>query len=159
MKIKFWILSFLTFASIATASVPARSDVHSNQSKNSQSRLQRVIAQACIPGLGCLGGSGGADVTLGSFNVYFKNRTSSPIKACASWYQNQTFSKLGGGSTNWDSGCWNLAPGEKAFVINNATGRNIYISATATDGSGRTWPEKQVDMGSRYTRFEYTFNP
>jgi hypothetical protein len=118
-----------------------------------------TFAQVCIPGIGCMGGTGVIDVTLKSFNVYFINNSGHSINACARWYQSQqNFALPGGGSTNWDNGCWNLAPGETAFVINNATGRNIYFSATATDGSGLIWSEQEVDMGSRYTRFEYTFN-
>jgi hypothetical protein len=120
--------------------------------------LKPVQADVCLPGVGCLGGEGVFDVTLGSFNIYLKNRSGRPINACVEYYSKTNFSTTDGSGTNWTSGCWNLSPGREVFVINDAMGRNAYFSADATDGSGVRWDRKEVDMGGTYTKFVFAFN-
>lgn len=114
-------------------------------------------SQVCIPGVGCINESGRPEVTMRSFNIYLKNRSSHPISACVEYYSKHNRATPDGSGTNWSNGCWDVAPGKKVFVIDDASGRYAYFSAEAVDGSGLTWGRKKVDMGSTYTRFEFTF--
>jgi hypothetical protein len=122
--------------------------------------LNRAQASAyCIPGVACIGGKG-LETTLKSFNIYIRNRTGRPISACVSYHRFRRSQATvdGSGTDSSARGCWDIAPGQTVFVINNAISRYAAFSATALDGSGYTWPEREVDMGGTFTRFEYTFN-
>jgi hypothetical protein len=114
----------------------------------------------CIPGVGCINKSGRIETTLQSFNIYIRNRTGRPISACVSYhiFRRSEATVDGSGTGSGTRGCWDIAPGQTAFVINNAISRYAVFSATALDGSGYTWPEREVDMGGTFSRFEYTFN-
>ncbi|GET39886.1 hypothetical protein [Microseira wollei] len=104
------------------------------------------------------------------FSVYVKNNTQQRIIVTARYMnyfesrRGQSCSTVDGGGancddiTNWVTYSWDFSPGESALLINDAVGRNIYLSARAVDGSS-LWPEKEVDMGSHYGRFYYSFNP
>jgi hypothetical protein len=114
-------------------------------------------AQLCLPGVGCVGGKGGFDVTLGSFNIYLKNKSRTPISACVRYYSSRNYATIDGTGTNWNHGCWDIAPGKTVFAVNDAKGRIAYFSAIALDASGMVWQEREVDMGRYYTRFEHSF--
>ncbi len=114
----------------------------------------------CIPGVGCFSTRRGFESTLSTFNIYINNRTGRLIRACVAYHRFRRSEATvdGSGTGSSTSGCWDIGPGQKVFVIDNAISRYATFSATALDGSGLVWPERQVDMGGRFTRFEYTFN-
>ena len=103
-----------------------------------------------------------------SFHVYVKNNSRKPITVTAR-YMNYFERGRGSCSTvdgrgencpdsvTWVTYSWNITPSENALIITDAVGRNIYFSAKSQDRK-LTWNEKEVDMGSQYGRFEYTFN-
>lgn len=105
-----------------------------------------------------------------SFNVYVKNNTQTPIIVTARYVnvfrsgRGQSCSTVDGGGANcddfvnWVTYSWQINPGENPLVINDAVGRNIYLSAKSVDGRS-LWSEKQVDMGSHFGRFYYRFDP
>ena len=106
-----------------------------------------VAERRCIPMVGCFGTDGTVETTFTTFNVYVHNKSSHPIRV--------TVESLRDG---WRTQYWNFSPGENALILSDVKGRNIYFSAKATDGSGASWSRQQVDMGSTYTRFEYSFS-
>lgn len=123
-----------------------------------------VAQRVCIPMVGCVG-SDGVETTFTTFNVNVHNKSSHPMTVTVeSWRppNNQGLSCIGGGtsclSDGWRTQRWDLRSGENAFILDDVKGRNIYFSAKATDGSGVSWTRRQIDMGSTYTRFEYSFS-
>jgi hypothetical protein len=110
-------------------------------------------------------------LTENKFTVYVKNATQKRILVTAKYMdlfesrRGESCSTVDGGGANcddithWATSSWELNPGENALVINNAVGRIIYFSGKSVDNRGGFWPEKKVDMGSQFRRFDYTFNP
>ena len=96
--------------------------------------------------------------TLKTFNVHVKNNTKEHILVHARWYHKRVIGPSGQYEEIWDSGDWIVGPGEKAFIIDDAVSRYIYLSAKSMNDGGY-WKEKEVDMGGRYTNFFYNFNP
>jgi len=114
----------------------------------------------CLPGIGCVG-PGGVETTLTTFNVYIDNLSSYPVDVTVQSYKqpNTSGKSCPGGGTSclpngWRKGTWHLSPGEQdVFVLDDVEGRNIYVEARATDGSGKSW-KFEADMGSVYTRYD-----
>ena len=123
-----------------------------------------VADQVCIPVIGCVGPDG-VETTFTTFNVYVHNKSSHPMTVTVeSWRQpnNQGRSCPGGGTSclpnGWRTQHWDFRSGEKALILDDVEGRNIYFSAKATDGSRAFWSRQKIDMGSTYTRFEYSLS-
>jgi hypothetical protein len=106
------------------------------------------------------------------YNIYVKNGTSVPIQVHVVWHVElvEKAGEAGAGSLciNPSTGCsspswktdsyWTVQPGQKAFLIDDAKGSSIaYFSAKSLDGTIK-WDEKNVDMGSKYGNFIYTFS-
>jgi len=124
-----------------------------------------VARRVCVPGVGCVGTDGTTNTTFTTFDVYVHNKSSHPMTVTVeSWREpnNQGRSCPGGGTSclpdGWRTQQWDLRPGEKALLLNDVKGRTIYFSAKATDRSGASWQRQKIDMGSTYTRFEYSFS-
>lgn len=108
------------------------------------------------------------NLTANRFTVYVTNNSPKTIVVSARYMNNY---KPGGGACStvdgrgencppvetWVEYQWTVAPGETAYIINDAVGRNIVFSAQSVDRTIR-WDRKQVDMGSQYGKFTYTFN-
>jgi hypothetical protein len=142
-------------------------------------KQENVLARPCGTGwldrLGCTldptNPRDNGSITENKFTVYVTNATQKPIIVTARYMnyfesrRGQSCSEVGGGGGDcdpierWQTSSWEINPGENVLIINDAVGRIIYFSAKDADNRGGFWSEKQVDMGSQYRRFNYTFNP
>jgi len=99
-----------------------------------------------------------------SFYISARNSSSVPIRVKVKWYvdvvsNDSCVAQVGVkcDPSYWDNGSWDLQPGETALLVKNATRRNAFFSAESLDGT-MTWGKKEVDMGSEYGTFTYTFS-
>ncbi len=113
----------------------------------------------CIPGLGCIDDER-IETTFTTFNVYIDNLSSHPIDVTVQSYKQPNTSGrscVGGGSScfnGWREGTWHVRSGQQdVFILDDVEGRNIYVSAKATDGSGKYWKFDR-DMGASFTRYD-----
>jgi hypothetical protein len=102
------------------------------------------------------------------FTVYVKNNAQTRIRVTAKYMNNFEAGKKNGCATfqgrtedcpdtvEWKTESWIVNPDEEAFIIDNAVGRNIYLSAKSLDGE-LVWKSEEVDMGPDYRRFNYSF--
>lgn len=133
---------------------------------NRNGGLRRTLRDADVTNPNSAAGQTLRNPTFRSFNIHVKNNSNQPIQVHVEWYVKpgvndcSTVSGSGGGncgSGGWTSGDWILQPGQKAFIVNDATSRQAIFSARSVDGT-IVWKEDQVDMGAIYGNFNYSFN-
>jgi hypothetical protein len=106
------------------------------------------------------------------FDVHVRNNTGAPIKVwiCFLPYEEPGSSQLAMLEDPWQTDGFVVQPG-RTLLVANASGRYAYFFAQSMDGAtywggsnalpiqGALYNFKQADMGGKFGRYIYTFNP